>query len=142
MDAAHVSPQLHVLVGAANEKGPYILVGHSLGGPYARMFAAEYRNKVVGLVLVDATNPSRLTTTAEAGLTSLEKTSSVANLPASSEMLPIAMKVGLVQATYDKSWNNLPADVVPAIEAVTATPKHLKTWLKGIGVTRRHACPD
>ncbi len=34
---------------------PYILVGHSLGGPYIRVFAGLYPGEVAGLVLVDPT---------------------------------------------------------------------------------------
>ena len=33
--------------------GPYVLVGHSLGGHYARAFAAAHPDEVSGLVLVD-----------------------------------------------------------------------------------------
>jgi len=41
----------------AGERGPYILVGQSLGGLVMRVFAARYRNLTAGLVLVDATSP-------------------------------------------------------------------------------------
>src|SRR5215813_9572726 len=68
MDAANTSRQLYALLQAANEKGPYIAVGHSGGGAYMRLFAAEHRKDVAGLVLVDATHPSALTATAEMGL--------------------------------------------------------------------------
>jgi pimeloyl-ACP methyl ester carboxylesterase len=130
MDAAHVSGQLHALLRAANEKGPYILVGHSLGGPYARMFAAQYRNEVVGLVLVDATHPSQIATHAEVGLPSPDQVSPVVNFLASSGILPMAIKFGIAQTSYDKSWNDLPADIVPAVKALKAGPQPLKTWLK------------
>lgn len=33
--------------------GPYVLVGHSLGGHHARAFASAYPNEVAGIVLVD-----------------------------------------------------------------------------------------
>src|SRR5215472_7868091 len=42
MDAAKTSGQLYALLQAAGEKGPYLPVGASLGGAYARMFAAEH----------------------------------------------------------------------------------------------------
>lgn len=42
----------------SGEKGPYVLVGHSAGGMYQRMFAASHRPEVRGLVLVDSDAPS------------------------------------------------------------------------------------
>jgi len=35
------------------EKGPFVLVGHSFGGPVVRQFATAHRSELVGLVLVD-----------------------------------------------------------------------------------------
>jgi pimeloyl-ACP methyl ester carboxylesterase len=45
---------LHALLTAAKEPGPYVLVGHSWGGLIARLFASTYPDEVSGLVLVDA----------------------------------------------------------------------------------------
>lgn len=36
------------------ERGPYVLVGHSFGGPVVRQFAATYRGVTAGIVLVDS----------------------------------------------------------------------------------------
>ncbi len=36
---------------------PYVLVGHSLGGQYAQLFARQYPEQVEGLLLVDALPP-------------------------------------------------------------------------------------
>jgi pimeloyl-ACP methyl ester carboxylesterase len=44
---------LHALLIAAKEAGPYVLVGHSWGGLIARLFASTYPDEVSGLVLVD-----------------------------------------------------------------------------------------
>ena len=42
-----------VLLAAAGERPPYVLVGHSLGEVHARVFADRHRADVAGLVLVD-----------------------------------------------------------------------------------------
>ena len=52
--AESVVADLHALLEAAGVPGPYVLVGHSLGGLFARLYAATYPDEVVGLVLVDA----------------------------------------------------------------------------------------
>ena len=45
---------LHRLLVVAGMRGPYVMVGHSLGGALVRVFAAEYPKDVAGVVLVDA----------------------------------------------------------------------------------------
>lgn len=54
---AGAAADLRALLAAAGEPGPYIVVGHSLGGAYGRVFVATYRGDVAGLVLVDAFDP-------------------------------------------------------------------------------------
>lgn len=48
--------ELHTLLKAARIEGPYVLVGHSLGGLLTRVYAAEYATEVAGIVLVDSTH--------------------------------------------------------------------------------------
>ena len=45
---------LHALLSAAQEPGPYVLVGHSYGGLLVRLYAMTYPQDVSGLVLIDA----------------------------------------------------------------------------------------
>ena len=52
--AESVVADLHALLTTAGVPGPYVLVGHSLGGAFVRLYAATYPSEVVGLVLVDA----------------------------------------------------------------------------------------
>jgi pimeloyl-ACP methyl ester carboxylesterase len=50
---ADVVADLHALLTVAGVPGPYVLVGHSLGGHFARLYAGAYPDEVAGLVLVD-----------------------------------------------------------------------------------------
>ncbi|WP_205875713.1 alpha/beta fold hydrolase [Mycobacterium camsae] len=52
--ASDVVSDLHRLVEAAHLPGPYVLVGHSLGGLFIRLYAQTYPEQVRGLVFVDA----------------------------------------------------------------------------------------
>ena len=52
--AEAIVEELHELLRAAEIPGPYVLAAHSLGGLFARLYAATYPEEVVGLVLVDA----------------------------------------------------------------------------------------
>jgi pimeloyl-ACP methyl ester carboxylesterase len=45
---------LHAALKAADIPGPYVLVGHSLGGLEARLFAQRWPQEVAGMVLVDS----------------------------------------------------------------------------------------
>jgi pimeloyl-ACP methyl ester carboxylesterase len=52
-DARRVARELHAALRDARIAPPYVLVGYSFGGPFARVFADLYPDEVVGLVLVD-----------------------------------------------------------------------------------------
>ena len=49
-----LAEELHQLLNRGEISGPYILVGHSLGGFIMRLFREAHPNDVVGIVLVDA----------------------------------------------------------------------------------------
>jgi pimeloyl-ACP methyl ester carboxylesterase len=48
---------LHALLAAADISGPIVLAGHSLGGLIVRLYASQYPDDVVGVVLVDGMPP-------------------------------------------------------------------------------------
>jgi pimeloyl-ACP methyl ester carboxylesterase len=51
--AAQVTDELRQLLPTAGVPAPYLLVGHSLGGLYARHYAQRFPDQVAGLVLLD-----------------------------------------------------------------------------------------
>jgi pimeloyl-ACP methyl ester carboxylesterase len=53
-DGIALATDLHRLLERAGGAGPYVLVGHSSGGPYVRVFAERYPGDVAGMVLLDA----------------------------------------------------------------------------------------
>lgn len=56
-DSAAIVGDLEKLLAASGETGPYILVGHSMAGLHLRLFTARNRDRVAGLVLLDAAPP-------------------------------------------------------------------------------------
>src|SRR5579884_910974 len=56
--AREIVTDLHNALSAAGVEGPYLLVGHSLGGLLVRAFAQHFPNDVVGLVLIDPATES------------------------------------------------------------------------------------
>ena len=53
MTAENIVDDLHALLAKAGITGPVVLVGHSIGGLYATLYADKYLDQVAGLVLID-----------------------------------------------------------------------------------------
>jgi len=62
--AAGYVDDLHELLRRSGEKPPFILVGHSMGGPLVERYYWRYPSEVAGLILVDPAN-------SEAGFTTI-----------------------------------------------------------------------
>lgn len=58
-NSATIVHDLHGLLQRAPVPGPYVLVGHSIGGEYVRIFTAKFPSEVAGVVLVDSTHPDQ-----------------------------------------------------------------------------------
>ena len=57
-----IADELHALLQAAGEEGPYVLVGHSVGAHTVRFFVQKYPTDVAGIVLVDPAHEKILST--------------------------------------------------------------------------------
>ena len=53
-DAGQIAKELHTLLQNANIPGPYIMVGHSLGGLPVRVFVHDYASEIAGVVLIES----------------------------------------------------------------------------------------
>ena len=54
--SSEIADELYALLVASNIPGPYVLVGHSLGGYHIRVFTSKHREDVIGIVLVDSSH--------------------------------------------------------------------------------------
>ncbi|HZI87431.1 MAG TPA: alpha/beta fold hydrolase [Pyrinomonadaceae bacterium] len=115
-DAKTIAADLHAALVKADIKPPYVLVGHSLGGPYVRVFAGMYPTEVSGLVLID---PSQEAFNAYLRLnpppTLKEEEAKIAKAPQG-----VRDEYDAVQATYEQAQSAKVPSGVPVI-LLTAT---------------------
>lgn len=60
-DAAQMAKELYTLLQNANIHGPYVMVGHSLGGLVIRVFVHDHSSEIAGVVFIDSSNPAQFT---------------------------------------------------------------------------------
>lgn len=117
-DGIAVATDLHTLLAQAQEKGPYVLAGHSTGGVYVRVFAARYPQEVAGMVLLDA-QPNEALTRLPDYPTFYAWFSPVTKL------LPYVARVGIVRLFNYASQTDLPtAENAGAIAAGTTVHQY------------------
>lgn len=118
--------ELYVLLKRADVPGPYVLVGHSLGGFTARLFAHDYASEVAGIVLIEATHPSedaQMPTNAEASKGPQLSPDSI---------IPALARVGvfrLVAGPLGLSSPHLPPEAKDAFSAISVRPQYFQSFL-------------
>jgi pimeloyl-ACP methyl ester carboxylesterase len=112
-----MAQDLHKLLINAHIGGPYILVGHSIGGFIVRVYASQYPEEIVGMVLVDSSHPDQFPKFMAAfPPETLDEPASVKNLrqaismPSNDEGMDIAASAAQVRAT--NSLGNMPLLVI------------------------------
>jgi pimeloyl-ACP methyl ester carboxylesterase len=111
-DGVAAAGELHTLLGRAGEHGPYVLVGHSIGGDHAMTYAARYPEQVAGMVLLDATSPYRTA----AGTTHAGPPSAIA-------VLPSLARLGVGRLLPTSFWSALPEPAASRYGAFASSPR-------------------
>lgn len=118
--AKQIATELHTALEKAGVKPPYLLVGHSFGGIYVRVFAEMYPKEVVGMVLLDPSqesfndwlkknHPARLKEAqaqiarAPEGVRAEDETTDASYADARAAKLPPGIHVTLLSATEDET---------------------------------------
>src|ERR687893_2992419 len=128
-DARQVSSELHTLLEGAGIEGPYVLVGHSYGGLYARMFAARYSEEVAGMVLVDSSHPEQFSRSPE-GRAMYEQTRRMG------AVLPFLTRLGAIRlSNYFPAHPDLPSQQRAQIEAFNSSTQHVVTTVEEFRAT-------
>ncbi len=119
--AREFAKELHTLLAKANEPGPYVLVGHSMGGYTVRVYAHDYPEEVSGLVLVDAQDLPA----------SDVATPKPAPKPGGTSLPALMARIGLVRLLAGPlgSIQNLPEGDKQAYTAYSVTPRSVQTFL-------------
>ncbi len=111
-NADAVAQDLHATLAKAGETGPFVMVGHSLGGPYIMDYTRQYGDQVAGLVFVDASHPDQLKRMAQpkTDLTPVLKFLAWARWTGWTRVLPLT-----------EAQPNVPAATASAANAYTST---------------------
>jgi len=126
--AREYAKELHTLLAKANEPGPYVLVGHSMGGFTVIVYAHDYPTEVSGLVLIDAQDLP----------TSDVATPQPAPKPGGNPIPALLARIGLVRllAVPLSSVENLPDRDKQAYTAFAVAPRSVQTFTdEGMGMS-------
>lgn len=118
-DGLSIAADLHTLLARAGEPGPYVLVGHSAGGPYVMTFAARYPDEVAGMVLLDSMSPYEFTDLPGfAGEQSMMRRGL--------GVLPSLARLGAGRLLPTSAWSSLPEPAASQVKAFAASARGMR----------------
>jgi len=123
-DARQISSEPHTLLKGADIEGPYVLVGHSYGGLYVRMYADRYPEETAGVVLVDSSHPEQFTR-------SPKERAQYEQTVRLGAVISFLTRLGVIRLTnYYPAHPDLPSHQRAQIEAFNASTHHVATTLE------------
>lgn len=115
-DGLAVAADLHTLLSKSGNSGPYVLVGHSSGGVYIRIFAAKYPDEVPGMVLLDAQPPDPFTSLPD-------YPAFYSSTPTLYGVLPPVARLDVLRLAYTSAFTDLPAPARDRERGDQASPR-------------------
>jgi pimeloyl-ACP methyl ester carboxylesterase len=113
-----LSADLHGLLAAAHVPGPYVVAGHSVGGSYALLYAAQYPQQVAGVALIDSSTPYQFDLP--------DYPSSYRLLRHAAAVFPSIARAGLMRLGTSTGNAGLPPQSRSAARAFAASPRELR----------------
>ncbi len=124
LDSLHISQALHSLLQQAGEAGPYIAVGHSLGGLFVRSFVEQYPADVAAVVLLD---PVSLLAPAGPAADRFYRRRAEKLSALTVEVLSVHLGWNRVTDSFWQLKTDLPADALSILRAHYAQPGHIRS---------------
>jgi pimeloyl-ACP methyl ester carboxylesterase len=116
-DGHELATDLHALLHVAHVPGPYVLAGHSVGGTYALVYAAQYPRQVAGVALIDSATPYQFELPDYPSFYSMWKRGSA--------LLPIAARTVIGRMALRSGFASLPPRARDAARAFNSSPRQL-----------------
>ncbi len=116
-DGHALAADLHALLQAAHVPPPYVLAGHSVGGTYALVYAAQYPTQFAGLALIDSATPYQFDLPDYPSFYSMWKRGS--------SLLPSAARTVFGRMELRSGFASLPPKARDAARAFNSTPSQL-----------------
>jgi pimeloyl-ACP methyl ester carboxylesterase len=116
-DGRELASDLHALLRVAHVPGPYVLAGHSVGGTYALVYAAQYPKQVAGLALIDSATPYQFDLPDYPGFYSMWKRASA--------LLPSAARTAVGRMALRTGFGSLPPRARDDARAFNSSPRQL-----------------
>jgi pimeloyl-ACP methyl ester carboxylesterase len=113
-----LSSDLHGLLAAAHVLGPYVLAGHSVGGIYALLYAAQYPRQVAGIALIDSSTPYQFDLP--------DYPNSYRLLRRAAAVFPSLARAGLMRLGTSTGNAGLPPQARSAARAFAGSPRELR----------------
>ena len=118
-DGRQLAADLHGLLKTADIAPPYVLAGHSVGGTYALVYAAQYPEQVAGVALIDSSTPYMFDLLPD-------YPSFYSMWRRGSAMLPTLSRTGLGRLTLRSGSGGLPPQARDSARDFASSPRELR----------------